>query len=166
MKATVAVGLFVICAPLLVMAKGPTLKITIRASDLVSPVETTEKGILENFNVWTGAGVETSNGIPQDKGFVADWGKGPVVEPAAKLRRYQVSFDVIHQGPSSYVILYVYDPETGKGYVYLPGSGEEFYKSNTYLILRGVEGNWFAANETWKETANTLIEHAGATGKE
>ncbi|HUS08503.1 MAG TPA: hypothetical protein VMZ52_19515 [Bryobacteraceae bacterium] len=164
MKRNLAFALLFVWAPLLVIAKGPTLKITIKGADLPSPAETTANEILENFKVWTGAGVEV-NGIPQDKGFVADWVKGPVAEPPASLRRYQVSFDVMHQGPSSYVIFYAYDSATGKGYIYLPGKGEEFYKSNTFLILRGVDGHWLAATHTWTGAANSLIERARAEGK-
>ncbi|PYT31156.1 MAG: hypothetical protein DMG57_06000 [Acidobacteria bacterium] len=100
------------CAPVLVMAKGPTLKITIKGSDLASPVEITEKGILEKFNVWIGAGVRI-NGIREAKGFIVDWEKGPVAEPRTTLRRSEGSFDVMHQGPSSYVVSYAYDPVTG-----------------------------------------------------
>ena len=164
MKANQAAAFFVMCAPLLVMAKGPTLKITIKGSDLASPVEITEKGILEQFNVWSGAGVE-STGISQVKGFIAEWEKGPVAEPPKTLRRYEVSFDVVHQGPSSYVVSYAYDPATGKGYVYLPGKGEKFNESNTYLIFRGVEGKWFYATETWTDIAKPLIERAKVGGQ-
>jgi len=146
------------------MAKGPTLKITIKGSDLASPVEITEKGILEKFNVWTGAGVKI-NGIPEAKGFIVDWEKGPVAEPRTTLHRYEVSFHVIHQQPSSYVVSYAYDPVTGKGYVYLPGKGENFNASNTFLIFRGVEGNWFSATETWADIAKPLIERARAGGQ-
>jgi len=75
MKAIRDAVLFLACVPLLVTAKGPTLKITIKGSDLVAPIEITEKGILEKFNVWAGAGVEI-NGITQTKGFIVDWERG------------------------------------------------------------------------------------------
>ena len=160
MKGTYTAAFLFWCVPLLVIAKGPTLKITIQGSDLASPVEITDKGTLEQFNVWTGAGVEVSSGATQTKGFIADWEKGPVADPPTTLRTYDVSFDVIHQRPSSYVVRFTYDPATGKGYVYLPGKGENFYASNTFLILRGVEGNWFSATETWTDTAKPLIERS------
>jgi len=160
-KATYTAAFLFLCVPLLLVAKGPTLKITIKGSDLPSPVEVTDKAILEKFNVWTGAGVEI-NGVPQAKGFIVEWEKGPVTEPPTALRRYEVSFDVMHQRPSSYVVSYAYDPATGKGYVYLPGKGETFNASNTFLIFRGVEGNWFSATETWIDTAKSLIKGATA----
>ena len=159
MKATRNAVLFLACVPLLVTAKGPTLKITIKGSDLASPIEITEKGILEKFDVWAGAGVKI-NGIPQTKGFIVDWEKGSIAEPPATLHQYEVSFDVMHQRPRTYVVSYAYDPVTGKGYVYLPGKGEDFNASNTLLILRGVEGNWLSATDTWAEIARPLIERA------
>jgi len=140
------------------MAKGPTLKITIKGPDLTSPVEIKEQRILEKFNVWAGAGVGT-------EGFIVDWEKGPVAEPRETLRRYEVSFHVMHQGPSSYVVSFAYDPETGKGYVYLPGTGEKFNQSNTFLIFRNVEGNWFSATKAWTEIAAPLIQRAKADGQ-
>jgi hypothetical protein len=159
-KATYTGAFLFLCVPMLVIAKGPTLKITIKGSELASPVEVTDKAILEKFNVWAGAGVEI-NGIPQAKGFIVDWEKGPVADPPTTLHRYEVSFDVMHQRPSSYVVSYAYDPATGKGYVYLPRKGENFNASNTFLILRGVEGTWFSATETWTHIAKSLIESTG-----
>ena len=163
MRSASTAVLFLACVPLLVTAKGPTLKITIKGSDLPSPIEITDKEILEKFDVWAGAGVEI-NGFPQTKGFIVDWEKGPVAEPPTTLRRYEVSFDVIHQQPSTYVVSYAYDPVTRKGYVYLPGKDEDFNASNTFLILRGVEGNWLSATATWTEIARPLIERAKGQG--
>src|SRR5882672_7661190 len=134
MKATCTAAFLFLCVPLLVIAKGPTLKITIKGSDLASPIEITEERILGKFNVWAGAGVMI-NSTPQAEGFIIAWEKGPVAEPRVTLLRYEVSFHVMHQGPGSYVVSYLYDPATGKGYVYLPGKGEKFHESNTFLIF-------------------------------
>jgi hypothetical protein len=161
MKATCTAALFLVCVPLLVTAKGPTLKITIKGLDLASPIEITEEPMLGKFKVWAGAGVEI-NGVPQTEGFIVAWEKGPVAEPRGSLLRYEVSFHVIHQAPSSYVVSYAYDPATREGYVYLPGKGEKFNESNTFLILRNVEGNWFSATKTWTDVARPLIERARA----
>src|SRR5258708_16529022 len=157
MKAACTAAFFFVCVPLLVIAKGPTLKITIKGADLASPVEITEERILGQFNVWAGAGV-TINDAPQPEGFIVASEKGPVAQPPATLLRYEVSFHVMHQGPSSYVVSYAYDPATGKGYVYLPGKGEKFNESNTFLIFRNVEGHWFSATGTWTDVAKPLIE--------
>jgi hypothetical protein len=160
-KATCIAAFLLVFVPLLVIAKGPTLKITVKGLDLASPIEITEERILGKFAVWAGAGV-TINGAPQTEGFIVAWEKGPVAAPLATLLRYEVSFHVIHQGPSSYVVSYAYDPATGKGYVYLPGKGEKFNESNTFLIFRNVEGNWFSATGAWTDVAKPLIERAKA----
>ena len=149
---------------MLVLAKGPTLKITIKGANLASPIEITDNRTLERFAVWAGAGVRINN-VPQTEGFIVDWEKGQVAAPPATLQRYEISFHVMHQRPSDYVVSYAYDPDTGKGYVYLPGKGEPFYDSNTFLIFRSIEGNWLSASETWTDIARTLIERAKARGQ-
>src|SRR5206468_3155174 len=118
----------------------------------------------EQFTVWAGTGVGINN-IPQTEGFIVDWKTGPVAAPKATLPRYQVSFHVLHQRPSDYVVYYAYDPATRRGYVYLPGKGEKFYESNTFLIFRGIEGNWLSATGSWTEIARPLIERAKAEGQ-
>ena len=164
MKAIRAAVFSLVCAPLLVLAKGPTLKITIKGANLASPVEITDERILQKFLVWAGTGVSINN-APQTGGFIVDWKKGLVAAPQVTLPRYEVSFHVMHRGPSDYVVYYAYDPATGRGYVYLPGKGEKFYESNTFLIFRGIEGNWLSATGSWTEIARPLIERAKAEGQ-
>jgi hypothetical protein len=164
MKAIRATVFCLVCAPLLVVAKGPTLKITIKGQNLASSVQITDERILEKFAVWAGTGVCINN-TPQTEGFIVDWEKGLVAAPQATLPRYEVSFHVMHQRPSDYVVYYAYDPATGRGYVYLPGKGEKFYESNTFLILRGIEGNWLSATGSWTKIARPLIERAKAEGQ-
>jgi len=164
MKAVRVAVFSLVCAPLLVLAKGPTLKITVKGANLPSPVEITDERILEKFAVWGGAGVRINN-APQTEGFIVDWEKGLVAAPQATLPRYEISFHVMHQRPSDYVVYYACDPATGRGYVYLPGKGEKFYESNTFLIFRGIEGNWLSATRSWTEIAKPLIERAKAEGQ-
>jgi hypothetical protein len=164
MKAKQAVAIFSLaCVPLLLLAKGPTFKITIEGPELSSPVEISDELVLGKFNVWAGAGT-----TPQTEGFIVDWGKGPVGGEQAVLTspRYKVSFHVIHQDrPISYVVFYAFDPATGKGYVYLPGKGETYWGSNVYLIWRGVEGKWLNASGAWTDFARPAIERARAEGR-
>jgi hypothetical protein len=163
MEAKQAIAVFsLIWVPLLLLAKGPTLKITIEGADLSSPVEINDELVLKKFQVWAGAGT-----IPQTEGFIVNWGKGPVGEQMMlALPQYKVSFHVIHQDrPSSYVVSYAFDPATGKGYVYLPGKGERYYASNAHLIGRGVEGKWLNASGAWTDLAKPLIERAKAEGR-
>ena len=87
MKAIRVTAFSLVCAPLLVLAKGPTLKITIKGANLASPIEITDERILEKFAVWAGAGVSINN-APQTEGFIVDWKKGLVTAPQATLPRY------------------------------------------------------------------------------
>jgi hypothetical protein len=57
-------------------------------------------------------------------------------------------------------VRYAIDPATGRGLVYLPGEGEPGYEDNVFMILRGVEGNWFHAWSRWEELAHPIIRGA------
>ena len=165
MKRSLVVGVCsLITLTLLLTAKGPTLKITIQGADLPAPVEIRDERLIQKFQVWSGVG--TGPGIPnpfRSEQFIIDWEKGPVSAPPSGLSRYEVSFHVVHQKPSAYVVFWAYDRSTGQGYVYLPGKGEKYYDSNTFMILRGVEGNWFSATSAWMELAKPVVEQAKAT---
>jgi hypothetical protein len=173
MKAKRAITVFsLILIPLLLLAKGSTLKITIEGSALSSPIEINDELVLEKFQVWAGAGtqsmdVKTRVTTQLTEGFIVDWGKGPVGERVILgLPQYKVSFHVIHQDrPTSYVVFYAFDPATGKGYVYLPGEGETYFSSNVYLIWRRVEGKWLNATSAWTDFARPVIERAKTEGR-
>ncbi len=146
-------------------AKGHTSKITIKGADLKTPIEITD---FRNFkdvdiNVWAGPGV-TVNGKEQTEGFIADWSQ-PVTEPPKGLQRYEVSFYAKFPDERLvYVVLYGYDPATERGYVYLPGRGDDWYGLNTRTILRGVEGHWYRASTGWDTVMRPLIAGAKVTG--
>jgi hypothetical protein len=42
----------------------------------------------------------------------------------------------------------------------IPGRTGPGYTDNTWIILRGVEGNWFHAWSAWEDVANPLIARA------
>lgn len=127
LAATVSLGV-----PLI--AKGPTVKLTITGQDFSRPIEVTEPEAL--VHVWS-----------------SDFIRLPAAEPDQSLPRYIVSFFV--QFPASpvrmvYVVYYSVDPQTGKGFVYLPGRGEEWYTLNASTILRpGQDGKWHHASDRW-----------------
>jgi hypothetical protein len=170
MEAKQAIAVFSLAwVPLLLLAKGPTLKFTIEGPDLSSPIEISDELVLEKFQVWAGAGnysmdVKTGVTTPLTEGFIVDWGKGAVGKQVILgLPQYKVSFHVIHQDrPTSYVVFYAFDTATGKGYVYLPGEGEPYWGSNVYLIWRRVEGKWLNASVAWTDFARPVIERAKA----
>jgi hypothetical protein len=156
MRITIAVLLtflliLVVSTPLL--AKAKTTKVTITGAGLKTPIEISDPEIVANFTVWTRTA---------DHGLIIDWSQGPVREPPDTLRRYQVSF-YVGAPPNErivYVVYYVFNPDAGLGYVYLPGKSDEYYRLNTSSILRGEEGKWFPAWNAWERIARPLIENA------
>jgi|SRR5437016_7770402 len=55
------------------------------------------------------------------------------------------AFEFIASATQRLCSVHACDPATERGYVYLPGKGDKFYESNTFLIFRGKEGNWLSA---------------------
>ena len=156
-----------IAVPPKMFAKAQTCKITINGADLKAPIEITDPRILVNFNVWSGVGTSsTSSGVTTqgDRGFIIEWPFGAVTQKPKTLTRYQVSFYAkFPEELLVYVVFYEYDPANDRGYVYLPGKTDEWYRTNVSSILRGVEGNWFVSSEAWERIARPLITRAKGT---
>jgi hypothetical protein len=125
-----------------VAAKGPTTRLVISGPGLPHLIETTEPKVLAN--VWGGS-------------FIAE----PSPEPDLALPRYLVTFIV--QPPrdaprAMYVVTYVRDPQSGNGFVYLPGRGEEGWAMNVRTILRdGQDGHWHHASTEWSDAVAAAI---------
>ena len=152
-------SLLILSAPTPLMAKGKTVKITIKGADLKTPIEISDPKILENFQVWTGPGAGTA----ERPSLIIDWPEGPVTKPPESLHRYQVSF---HRAPNDqivYVVFYAFSPGAEQGYVYLPGESDEWVRLNMGSVWRGVEGKWFRAWSVWERVARPLIEKAERT---
>jgi hypothetical protein len=142
-------------------AKGETVKITITGFDLRAPIEIADPQVLRRFNVWAGPGTgSTEPGFnPNVPSFVVDWSYGSVSNVPDRLTSYEVSFYA--KLPSErlvYVVYYMYDPSARRGYVYLPGKDDEFYRLNISTIYHGVEGHWFRAWSAWDDVAAPLIK--------
>jgi hypothetical protein len=148
-------------------AKGPTLKITIEGTNLPRSVDIKDPGILQQFNIWTGPGTSSN----EAKSFVVDWAMGIVTDRPIGLQQYRVLFYADHGSglrQPAYVVSYEYDEASGRGYVYLPGNGEESYDLNVRSIYRRVEGNWFHASDQWNTLATSLLTrllNAGSSEK-
>ncbi len=165
-------GTFAALLPLLMMlivpvplsAKGDTVKITIKGPCLETPLEIADRGIVAQFNVWTGPGVRINGkAVYMDPnhqyGTFIDWPNGVVPEPPRELPRYEVSFYVKRSAENPvYVVLYQYDPATQRGYMYLPGKGDEWYQVNVRSIFQGVEGGWFYTSRAWEKDVRPLID--------
>ena len=137
---------------LLLFAKGSTSKITIESARLTGPITIVDPAVLTNFQVYAGPGTSTG----ETTSLIVDWASGKVPAAPKDLERYRVSFDVGREHP--YVVLYAYDTAARRGYVYLPGKDDEWYRTNVFLIYRRLEGNWFRASEAWDKLAGRLIE--------
>ena len=146
-------ALSIVSVPL--FAKGPTVRITIDGGDLAAPVEVDDRHVAGFFNVWTGPGTSSN----EAQGLIVDWSRG-VTKPPKDLPVYDVSFVTGRRPRGTYIVRYVIDPSTGHGYVYLPGPADAEYPDNVWLILRGVEGNWFHSWSEWEELAHPLIAKA------
>jgi hypothetical protein len=97
----------------------------------------------------------------QTEGLIIDHWSQPVAERAKRLQRYKVSFyGKFPDEKLVYGVLYEYDPATPRGYVYLPGRGDDWYGLNMGTIARGVEGHWYRARNASDSVARSLI--AGA----
>jgi hypothetical protein len=61
--------------------------------------------------------------------------------------------------PPTYVVFYERDAASNRGYVYLPGKGDEQYPPNVRKIFRGhsLEGKWFLATNAWQKAVGPLI---------
>ena len=156
--------------PILILAKGDTVKITIESTHLPSPLQITDPAVRQ-FNVWSGPGTST-NGVEGRQGFIVDWANR-LDETPVGLRHYKVSF---YEGcelrestscrtsePSlAYVVYYDHNPSTGEGFVYLPGKGGEFAPLNMSNIYRGggYEGHWFRAAKPWNAFVMPIIARA------
>jgi hypothetical protein len=149
--------------PVPLAAKGPTVRIEISGPGLHEPVALTSPALLKQFAVWAGAGVMI-NRVEQTEGFIVDWSEA-VPGPTAAGPRYTVSFYVkyanrpLESQPEqlAYVVSYQPDVRAGRGYVYLPGRGDEHFALNTRTIHRGREGQWFRATEAWDQAVMGLL---------
>ena len=94
-------SLLMLSVPAPLLAKGKTVKITIKGADLKTPIEISEPKILANFQVW--AGPRTNSADRQS--LIIDWSEGPVRETPQALRWCQVSF---HTDPNEQIVYVVY----------------------------------------------------------
>jgi hypothetical protein len=165
MNRRVAVGFvfLLLVIPARVFAKGDISKITIQGPDLNTPIAITDPKTLPHFTVWNGPGI-SGPGLNKAHRFIIDWAQ-PIAERPQELERYQVSFYA--EWPTErliYVVFYEYNPATERGYIYLPGRTDEWYRLNVSTIFRGVEGRWFRASSEWDSFARPLILDAKAQG--
>jgi hypothetical protein len=162
-KVAAALAFCAVVVPASLGAKGETTLIMITGGDLASPVRIADQVILRQFQVWSGAGTFRRLGggdpIEGTEGFIVDWSSGVVGDPPEGLPRYEVAFYTGLSAGLAYVVFYEPDASNERGYIYLPGRGEELCVSNTRSILRGhgFEGHWLRATRAWQQAAAPFI---------
>jgi hypothetical protein len=136
------VAFIVLAATAFVGAKGPTVKLTITGGGLPAAVEVTTPDALAH--VWS-------------DDFIGTRAEAPHID----LPRYQVAFHVLpnrtREVKVMYVVTYVHDPDSGNGFIYLPGRGEEHFWLNASTMLRGGDGRWHRAVPTWAGALNRSL---------
>jgi len=141
-------------------AKGVTTQITLTDLSTGTSVDMTNPRVLRDFNVWAGPGTWSGNTEGTD-GFIVDWRSGIAPEPLSGLRTYEVAFYTaalsapLPREPE-YVVLFVFDRLSSRGYVYLPAKGDKWYETNVRAIYRRNEGHWFFASEAWQRAIQPL----------
>lgn len=154
-KAHLAFAVFalVILASLPMLARGNavTVRLDISGATLEKPIRVTDRNILDLSNVYAGT-------------FLGASALG--VDPAWP--RYVVSFVAESRtafpalAPTgiqkNYLAHYALNRQTGEGFLYLPGRGEDGYRGNIGLIIRDdQDGRWHRASQTWADLLNPLL---------
>jgi hypothetical protein len=137
------VGLWLVATNVAPLAKGTTRRLVVTGPTLPALLEITDPAALAN--VWGGE-------------FLG----APAAEPDPAWPRFEVAFYV--QTPRSdvmskrYVVVYVRDPDSLAGFVYLPGRGEEWYRLNVSTILRdGQDGRSHRAADVWNQAITSRL---------
>jgi hypothetical protein len=163
---TVAGLLIATTAPLVAFAKGELVRIEVTGPKLSAPLVVADSKVLREFFIWSGpnSGPRHAIGSPQsaDSPSLIDWQEGIKEQVPKGMTVYDVSFFHVFrnqppEGRLTYAVKYAYDPVTKRGYIYLPGPGEENYRLNVSTIFHNVEGQWFLASSRWESLVAPLI---------
>jgi hypothetical protein len=158
-------------ASTLLLAKEPTIFIEIRGETLSSPVKITDPNFLDAYSFFNGPGVTDLSGEAYAKGSILDWKAGPVVPVPGERQHYEVRVywrprtraSCLSEEPCLvYVVFYDYAPSSKRGFIYLPGRGEQWHDKDINLLYHGngIEGHWFGALDSWTNSVMSLIASA------
>jgi hypothetical protein len=159
------VGLLIASAvPLVSFAKGDLVRIEVSGATLSSPLVVADSNILRQFFIWSGPRSGQTTGSPQnvDSRSFIDWHEGIAEHVPKGMASYDVAFFCVFDkrepdGRLTYAVKYAYDAATQRGYIYLPGPGDENYETNVRTIVHDVEGHWFKASRRWETLVVPLI---------
>ena len=137
--------------PLIARGNAVTIRLDITGGRLTQPLSITERALLDRSGVYQG-------------GFLGDLEINGV-DP--QWSRYAVTFIVAPQIPTAacpaetrkaYVAIYARNPQTDEGFVYLPGRGEDGYRTNIGMMIRdGHDGRWHRASPEWASLLNSYL---------
>ncbi|MEO8679212.1 MAG: hypothetical protein ABI665_09210 [Vicinamibacterales bacterium] len=139
-----------ISPPLAARGNAVTVRLDITGGRLTQPLTVKEQAILDLSGVYQGT-------------FL-----GPLTDAITPAwSRYLVTFVMEPQIPTAtlpagtqrtYVAFYARNPETDEGFVYLPGRGEDGYRTNIGVMIRdGHDGRWHQALPAWSELLGSYL---------
>lgn len=153
-RRVLAVSALLLAATLPLLARGNavTVRLDISGPTLSQPLlVTSDQQLLDLSNVYAGRFL----GLPVNR-VDADW------------PRYVVTLVVESRTPlptlaltgiqKRYVLHYALDRQSGEGFVYLPGRGEDGYRENIGIMIRDdQDGRWHHASENWAALLNPYL---------
>jgi len=136
---------------LLARGNAVTIRIDITGGRLTQPLAVTDRALLDLSGVYQGSflgDLETNGVDPSWSRYALTFVSAPQIPTAscpAETRR-------------TYVAYYVRNPATDEGFVYLPGRGEDGYRTNTSMMIRdGHDGHWHRALPAWAALLNSYL---------
>ena len=137
--------------PLLALGNAVTVRLDIAGPALSNPIQVTNRDLLDLSNVYAGQFI----GLPANR-VDADWPRYVVtlvVESRTALPTLALTGI-----QKRYVMHYALDRQSGEGFVYLPGRGEDGYRENIGIMIReNQDGRWHHASETWAALLNSHL---------
>jgi len=135
-----------------VFSKLALSKLFISGGKLPQPIEVTNPQLLQASNPWFGE-------------FIPAWTEIPnpgIADPPQAAPRYDISLYASVSAKAAphiiYVAYYAFDAASHRGFIYLPGRGEQWYRTNVSSIIRSHEdGRWNLANPAWCDRINSII---------
>ncbi len=148
----IAAGAFFLFSVSVAYPKLALSALFIIGGKLPQPIEVTDPSVLRASNPWFGTFIPQWNRAPKEQG----------ASPPETAPRYEISF---YATPSPkepphivYVAYYAFDPATHRGFLYLPGSHEQWNSTNGASILRPrQDGRWNLADPGWCDQINAII---------
>lgn len=143
-----------------VSAKGITVKIVVRGSELTQPVVISDVETVGQFSIWSGPNSRwrSRNGEWQTDygGIFIDFPAGKAPARPAGLIEVDVEFHLADSPESNpwdepYRVRYGWVPLESGGFFYLP--------TRNPFVYHGVEGHWFHSTESWERLVRPSIEN-------